>query len=140
MDICLRTSLLLICPAWSASMGLTQAANDEHQYGKIIRFLDGKTKKLPDIAIRFLGKRKVESPAFPRGFTYFDFEVTKAKETKKVAWSSGTGDIAPTFFDIGGDGYVLELAASDVLQGMLPEGEMVVWQRAAYDTKRIGKK
>jgi hypothetical protein len=109
-----------------------QSLSEHYAYGQKINYLDRKSKQLPDISVRFVGERKENSKIFPSGFVNEDFEVVKAVETKKVSWSSGTGDIGPIFFDIGGEPYVLELAISDVYD-VMNNGEMVVWQRAEYD-------
>ena len=63
--------------------------------------------------------------------TIYDFEVMKGEARKKVSWSSGTGDIGPAFFEIGGS-YALELSQSDILKS-LEEGFLVIWKKAEYE-------
>jgi hypothetical protein len=82
-----------------ACSGLNQKPIGEFQYGEKINYLDRETKRLPDFSIRFIKERHAQSPMFRTGFTFYDFEVTNGTETKTVSWSSGTGDIGPTFFD-----------------------------------------
>jgi hypothetical protein len=98
-----------------------------------INYLDRETKRLPDFSIRFLKERHEQSPMFRPGFMFYDFDVTNGTETKTVSWSSGTGDIGPTFFDFNGQRYVLELKASKAFDGFMKDGEMVVWKRGEYD-------
>lgn len=110
----------------------------EYSYGEKISFLDGEMKKLVDFRIRFLGTRKVESSVYRHGFIYYEFEVVTGAERKKIEWSSGTGDIAPLDFNIGGAQYVLELQQSAVYAG-LDQGEMLLWRHAEYETARKAK-
>jgi hypothetical protein len=126
---------LVLCPllgGCSASIQKADPQMGDYPYGKVIDYLDGKVKKLPDISIRFLGERREPSPAYTHGFIYEDFEVQKGAETQKVSWTAGTGDIGPAFFDAGGQQYALDLAQSDIYGNMKP-GEMIVWTRAEYD-------
>ena len=129
------TSLLLMITLLltTACAFLNQQTGRAYQYGKKIDYSDQEVKKLPDISIRFLEKRREASPVFPRGFTYYDFEVMKGEEKKKISWSSGTGVIGPTYFEIAGEEYVLELAASKAHRGFMEEGEMVIWRKEEYD-------
>jgi hypothetical protein len=53
--------------------------------------------------------------------------VRNANVEKVVSWSSGTGDIAPVEFEIGGKHYQLELRHSEKL-GKLQDNELVIWQ------------
>ena len=122
----------------SVSITATEGQGDSgrsHPYGEKIDYLDGKVKQLPDFVIRFLGERRVASSKYPRAITVYDFEVSKGGEKKTISWSSGTGDIGPTFFEVGGQSFVLELEASDVYKGMMKQGEMIVWRRAEYERK-----
>jgi len=66
-------------------------------------------------------------PVYPRGFLYYDFKVSKGKTEKVVSWTTGTGVIDPTDFEIDGKRYQLELRHSDKL-GKLKENNLVVWQ------------
>jgi hypothetical protein len=61
------------------------------------------------------------------GFLYYDFKVSKGKAEKVVSWTTGTGVIDPTDFEIDGKRYLLELRRSDKL-GKLKENELVIWQ------------
>jgi hypothetical protein len=131
----LNWSFLLAIGCWvlGACNVSSQPPNAEYEYGRKINYSDHETKKLPDFSIRFLKERHQESSVFPRGFTFYDFEVTKAEEKKTISWSSGTGDIGPTFFDLAGEKYVFELKASKAYDGFVKDGEMVLWRRNDYD-------
>ena len=107
--------------------------DETHRYGIKINYRERQVIRLPDLSIRFIGQRHESSPVFRHGFTFYDFEVTKGDERKTVSWSSGTGDIGPTYFEIGGERFVLELRASAMHEGFLAEGEMVIWRRDEYE-------
>jgi hypothetical protein len=97
-------------------------------YGLKIRYVVGQPLNFPDLSLEFIGQRKVDtSPEYPRGFTYYDFKVRQGNQEQLVSWSAGTGDIGPTFFEMAGQSYQLELAASDQL-GRLAEDELVLWK------------
>ena len=81
--------------------------------------------QFPAFTLTFVGDRRVVPEKFPRGFLYYDFRVTSAQGTQTVSWSSGTGDIGPVSFRVGGEGYALELQISDKL-GKLKTNELVV--------------
>lgn len=144
MKACVSAILLIlsVCHALSGCVRCSQTSNDRHsnsvtmkayQHGTKIDYRDGKAKVLPDISVRFLEERKQANPNMPFLGNVYDFEVSQGDEKKKVMWSSGTGDIGPTFFEIGGEGYVLELQHSDGPEGRMKQGEMIIWKRAAYD-------
>lgn len=128
--------LILLCVCCSSN----GAAEGSYSYGVKINYSDRQIKKLPDLSLRFLGKRHVESSIFRPGFTYYDFEVAKENQIKQVSWSSGTGDIGPQYFEVGGTEFVLELASSEAFKGFMKEGEMVVWAKFEYEKMLKQKK
>jgi hypothetical protein len=75
--------------------------------------------------ITFLGERRVTTDKYPRGFLLYDFRVASADGSQVISWSAGTGDIGPTLFRVGSEGFALELVRSDKL-GRLEKNEMVV--------------
>jgi hypothetical protein len=111
-------------------------ASDKHmqKYGEKVSYSSGKELKFPDFTIKFTGKREQKYPNenSNRSMTFYDFEVAKGEAKKKVSWSSGTGDIGPAFFEIGGGNFVLELSQSDLLKS-LEEGFFVIWKKAEYE-------
>ena len=116
--------------------GFNEPADKQmHKYNEKISYADGKEIKFPDFSIKFIGTREVKYPKDTDSqlkMTIYDFEVAKGETKKKISWSSGTGDIGPTFFEIGGGNYVLELSKSDIL-GAINEGNFVVWKKVDYE-------
>lgn len=104
-----------------------------YSYGTKIDFSDRYLKKLPDLNIRFLGKREMATSDFRPGFTYYDFEVSKNGKTRTISWSSGTGDIGPEYFEIEGETFVLELAWSQAFKNKIEKGKMVIWKKTEYE-------
>lgn len=96
--------------------------------GAKVAFSQDTPIQFEDFALTYIGERRVSSDIFPRGFLSHDFKAKTDKEEKTVSWTSGTGDIAPTVFEIGGKSYKLELRMSDKL-GKLAENEIVVWKQ-----------
>ena len=64
--------------------------------------------------------------------TFHDFEIAKGETRQKLSWSSGMGDIGPTFFEFNGAKYVLELRQSDIIKGSLGNDILVIWKKADY--------
>ncbi|MFZ4683239.1 MAG: hypothetical protein ACOYMS_12105 [Terrimicrobiaceae bacterium] len=106
-------------------LALTASAAD---YGQKVEFAKSRTLAFPDCELVFLGQRRVASPVFKPGFTFYDFRVTSGGETKTVSWSSGTGEIGPALFEIAGKRFLLELKASEASKGWLKENELVLWR------------
>jgi hypothetical protein len=72
-----------------------------------------------------VGERRKNVPVYPRGVLYYDFKLSKGKTKEMVSWTTGTGVIDPTDFEIDGKRYQLELHHSDKL-GKLKENELVI--------------
>lgn len=94
-------------------------------YGAKVAFKKGLAVTFADFALTYLGERQVKTKEYARGFTYHDFEVKGGTGAQKISWSSGTGDIGPTLFRVGGKQFALELSRSDKL-GPLKSNELVV--------------
>ena len=103
------------------------ASEHKASYGTRVKYRVGAKIEFPDFTVEFVGERRQTTPAYPRGFLYYDFKVRTANIEKVVSWSSGTGDIGPVEFEIGGKHYQLELRHSDKL-GKLKENELAIWQ------------
>jgi hypothetical protein len=71
--------------------------------------------------------------------TVYDFLITKGDKTQTVSWSSGTGDIAPTAFNVDGKDFLLELGISDVIKGSLGEGNLVIWKKSDFEKAKEKK-
>jgi hypothetical protein len=126
-----RRGLLLAAGALGVAFGARSlAAEPVHAYGTKVPFAMARPLRFPDFTIEYVGERRVQSSAFPRGFLYHDFVATSAAERVAVSWSGGTGDIGPAFFTIARRQFGLELARSDAL-GPLKPGEMVVSPKPA---------
>jgi hypothetical protein len=103
------------------------ASEQKASYGTRVKYRAGQKIEFPDFTVEYLGERRETIPVYPRGFLYYDFKVSKGKTEKVVSWTTGTGVIDPTDFEIGGKHYQLELRHSDKL-GKLKENELAIWQ------------
>jgi hypothetical protein len=110
-------------------------------YGRPVQFALNAEIKYPDFSVRFVGTRREVLKAYPRGFLYYDFEVLSSHGTnRKVAWSSGTGELGPREFSVDGEKYFLEMKANsletDPKKSRLKEDEMIIWKRDVYLKKQ----
>jgi hypothetical protein len=103
------------------------ASEQKASYGTRVKYRPGQKIEFPDFTVEYVGDRRKSVSLYPRGFLYYDFKVSKGKAEKMVSWTSGTGVIDPTDFEIDGKRYLLELRHSDKL-GKLKENELVIWQ------------
>jgi hypothetical protein len=101
------------------------AAETTAKYDGKVAYAKRKAISFPDFTLTYEGVREVSPPAGLRAWKMHDFVVETEGKGQKVSWSSGTGDIGPTTFNVNGKKYLLELAISDTL-GKLKEGELVV--------------
>jgi hypothetical protein len=135
----MKIILVLLCCMFLNICGINPTTDGQIQkYGEKVSYSSGKEIKFPDFSIKFLGKREEKYPNEKKSelkMIFYDFEVTKGETKKKISWSSGTGDIGPTFFEIEGANYVLELSQSDILKS-LGEGNFVIWKKADYEEAR----
>ncbi len=97
-------------------------------YGAITKYEPDKVIEFPDFTLEFTGERRVSSPPYPRGFLYYDFKIKTASEEKVISWTAGTGEIAPTEFEIAGKTFLLERARADKL-GRLQDNELVIREK-----------
>ena len=130
--LCLALALFL-----SGCASNQQADGKAEKYGEIISYSKDKEIKYPDFSIKFLGERKEDKP--PISMTFYDFEIVKGETRKKIFWTSGTGDIGPTAFELTGTEYLLELGVSDIHRA-LSENKLVIWTRAGYEEALKQKK
>ena len=112
---------LLIGFFFTACVPGSQAAD----YGAKVSYKKGGEIVYPDFLLTYLGERHVATPAYPRGFHYYDFQVVAGASKQTVSWSAGTGDIGPALFHVSGKQFALELSRSDKL-GPLKPNEVVV--------------
>jgi hypothetical protein len=125
------SALILLFNGLSALVGPVScgygASAQKASYGTRVKYATGKKIEFPDFTIEYVGNRRKTLPVYTRGFLYYDFTVTKGNTEKTVSWTSGTGVIGPTQFEIGGKPYQLELRHSNKL-GNLNDNELVIWQ------------
>jgi hypothetical protein len=105
------------------------AKSGDVNYDTVVEFSKGVQLKFPDFTLEYSGER-TEKKEIPNGnsltFTFHEFKISNGSENKTISWSSGTGDIAPARFDIGGKSYELELRMSEKLNKKLDEDELVI--------------
>jgi len=118
--------LFILLGLFSAFCGKSSATATK--FGEKVEFSQNAPLEFEGLTFVYTGERRVSSDKFPNGFLYQDFKARTEKDEKTVSWSSGTGDIAPTAFEIGGKNYELELKISDKL-GKLAENELVIWKK-----------
>jgi len=121
--ITFTTILLLI-----TVVACNRTSMQQPTYGVKTQYTQGQPLNFPDVTLEFVGKR--ESPPsdyYPRSMYFYDFKVYQGNQSQLISWSSGTGDIGPTLFELAGNRYALELAMSDKL-GVLDENELVLWR------------
>lgn len=94
-------------------------------YGAKVSFRAGVPIAFPDLTLTYLGERRVESQAYPRGFLFHDFRAERGSEAVTVSWTSGTGVIDSADFTIGGRAYALELRGARA-HGWLDDDELVL--------------
>lgn len=122
--------LILVCVCLSSCV----VSSNEHQYGEIAKFSMIEETLYPDFAVRYVGRRREASERYPRGFTYYDFEVASEDERLTVSWTPGTGAIAPLPFSFGGEEFFLVLKVNELKREdyLLGEDEMIIWQKDVY--------
>ena len=94
-------------------------------YGEKVAYAPGQPIHFPDFTLTYVGTRHEASAIFPHGFEFHDFQIQRASENYTVSWSSGTGEIGPTFFAVYGQPYRLELVYADQFS-WLAANELVI--------------
>lgn len=122
----MKTFLMLLAIMCTCGGGLAA------DYGVKTRFAKGKPLAFPDCELTFTGTRRIVSPAYSRGFLYYDFKAAVGGKTKDVSWSSGTGDIGPEFFEVNGRKFVIELGATILAKGFMKNDELVLWPETLF--------
>ena len=114
--------------AFAGPISCGHAASEQKvSYGTRVKYRAGQKIEFPDFTIQYVGERQKSVPVYPRPFLYYDFKVSKGRTEKMISWTTGTGVIDPTDFEIAGKHYQLELRHSDKL-GKLKEDELAIWQ------------
>ena len=127
-----NSTLILLFSGLLVFLGLVScghaASEQKASYGTRVKYRAGQKIEFPDFTVEYVSERRESVPVYPRGFLYYDFKVNKGKAEKVVSWTTGTGVIDSTDFEIEGKHYQLELRHLDKL-GKLKENELVIWQR-----------
>ncbi|MFZ5572315.1 MAG: hypothetical protein ACOZF0_18095 [Thermodesulfobacteriota bacterium] len=110
-------------------------------YGLPVAYSRDRTIRYPDFALRFEGIRHVVSPAYPRGFRCYDFEIRSSSRAEvHVTWSAGTGELGPVAFSIDAQAYFLELKANSLAtdpgKQWLKDNELIIWKQETYLEKQ----
>ncbi len=121
LRLLLAAALVLVLPSCAQAGGAAA-------YGAKVKFARGRTLNFPDFDLTYVGTRHVATPAYPRGFDYHDFTAAHGGVSKTVSWTSGTGLIDWTDFEIAGKKFALELRGSRKF-GWLKDDELVVTQQ-----------
>jgi hypothetical protein len=126
---CYSMILQLMVLITTALVGCALVARNPVQvtYGVAVTCLQGQTLVFPDFNLGFVGTRRETLPQYPRGFLYYDYNITSGGQKQTVAWTSGTGAIGPQVFQVDGENFTLERVFSDKL-GKLGEDDIVIWK------------
>ena len=125
--VCLSLASCVAISPVNAPAESTVSQSVQADYGQTVAFSGRRAIDFPDFTLTYLGERQVISENPPMIFSLHDFRAVQGTESVDVSWSSGTGDIGPALFALGGVDYRLELSQSDEL-GRLDDNELVVWQ------------
>lgn len=111
-------------------MGFTLPLRGEEpsRYASKVTYAKDQALVFPDFTLTYLGSRQIKPPAGLHGWLIHDFTIRHGQQEQKVSWSSGTGDIGPTEFQVAGTHFLLELSRSDTL-GSLKENQLVIRRR-----------
>jgi hypothetical protein len=120
LRVVLSAALAIAFPACTKAGGSSAAA-----YATKVKFAKAQVLHFPDFDLTYTGSRHVATPKYARGFDYDDFTVSHGGVSKTVSWSSGTGLIDWTDFEVGGMNFALELRGSRKF-GWLKQNELVV--------------
>ena len=119
-------------PATSATPVSRDAAQP---YGQKVRFVEGQPLLFADFTLRFDGETHVKVKEYAPGFRHENFTVTANGKSQKIAWSMGTGELAPTGFSVAGQEYLLELRSSDIL-GQMKKDELIIWRQKEWQQQQ----
>jgi hypothetical protein len=135
----MRINFFILLLFWLAMLpALVQAETRDARYGGWERYYSVDVLKYPDFELRFTGSEP--GPFFPASTTHrmgtiYKFRVTRKGAYADIRWSSGTGEIGPVRFEIGGESYMLEMAASAILDGFVSEDNVLVWRQSEWQRR-----
>lgn len=82
-------------------------------YNQPVRFSLHEPLSFTDFDLRFIGTRREVFEKYPRGFLYYDFELTHRDAKQTLAWTAGTGLIEPLSFEINAKRFELWLGFAE---------------------------
>ena len=85
------------------------------EYSKIVKFEKGKPLTFADFTLTYLGQRYTTGTKFTFVFEQFEVTPTGGGKPQKIEWTSGTGEIAPQPFEVGGQKFFLDLRTSEIV-------------------------
>jgi hypothetical protein len=88
---------------------------------------------LPDFELYYIG---TEPDAHIQFGIVYSFEARKGDERVVFAWTSGTGLIVASPFEIGGRRYFLEMVKSEFLIEQAPGKAVAVWPEEDWESHR----
>jgi hypothetical protein len=104
-----------------------ESNKNEASYNSKVKFELGKQIIFPDFIIEYTGKKTVPGPNNAKWImTIFYFNLKNSEQTKQISWSSGTGDISPTFFEFNKVKFAIEMQYSEKIKVWLKQNEFVI--------------
>ena len=136
----MRTNFLIFLLFWFATVpSLVIAETRDARYGRWETYSSTNVLKYPDFELRFIGSER--GPLFPGSTTHrmgdiYKFRITTKEAQQDVSWSSGTGDIGPISFEIGGESYILEMVHSVIFDGFVSRDKVMLWRKSEWQSRR----
>jgi len=130
VGLALGLSLFALLGSTDLTAGPAKKGAKTVPYGEPVHYEKGLPLHFKDLDLVYLGTRHVTSEVFPNGFDYEDFDVVQGEHTITIYWTSGTGDIGPTYFQRSGHKYALELRISQWAKPGrgLASDELMLWK------------
>jgi hypothetical protein len=119
------------------------AASDQGfaRYGRWQTYSLKEPLHYPDFDLLFIGKDAgslypgATGDLHRMGFIY-RFSISSDNSSTTASWSSGTGDIGPTLFEIDGKRFFLEMVFSDYLKKSKSEDQVAIWSESEFHGKK----
>ena len=114
---------------------MIQEAGAQAHYGRWETYSLTESLIYPDFKILFTGSE--EGAFYPNSTSHrmgrvYKFAVSGGASKTTVSWSSGTGDIGPSLFEVGGKKFFLEMFKSNHLKLPALENQIAIWPEAEY--------
>lgn len=103
------------------------------QYGTWQTYSSTQVLRYPDFDLLFKDDPgEIKSlEGLPMGPEYH-FTVSNGTSQIGVIWSSGTGDIGPSLFEINGKTFFLEMIRSDYLERPVSDEQIAIWPESEF--------